>query len=117
MTGFYRLVARVLIVSMAWMPFSLNAAMVGTGEIVAGAPQDAGRDTLTGFLSRDEVVRLLEGMGLSAADARDRVGALTADEVRQLANRIDSLPAGGMDGWLWVIVIVAVMFYLLKYKN
>jgi len=117
MTSFYKQVARVLIVSMAWMPFSLNAAMVGTSEIVAGARQDASRDTVTEFLSRDEVVRQLEGMGLSAADARARVDVLTADEVRQLAGRINSLPAGAMDGWLWAIVILAVMFYLLKYKN
>ncbi|MCC7487954.1 MAG: PA2779 family protein [Burkholderiales bacterium] len=111
------LLARMLVVVMAWAPFSAEATLVGTGEIVAGARGQANRDTVVGFLNRADVARQLEAHGLSAAAATDRVNALTEDELSRLAGRIDTLPAGAADSWVWAIVIIGLVLYFVYYKR
>lgn len=117
MNRIYRLAARLLIVSMARVPFSVQAAMIGTDQIVAGVQHRDGRGQVIEFLNRDDVARQLEGMGISPSAAKARVGALTDEEVSHLAGKIDSLPAGAMDGWIWAIVIVTIVVYLVWHKR
>ena len=119
MRRFYRLMAQVLIVTMVWMPFSLQAAMVGTDQVVAGASDQLNRDKVVNFLSRGDVVKQFESMGLSASTAKDRVNAMTPDEVNKVAGKIDSLPTGAADSGLWiaVVVIVALVVWFVWYKK
>ena len=117
MTRIYRLVARLLILTIAWTPFAASAAMVGTDEVVAHAGDHANRDTVVRFLDRREVQQSLERMGVSPEAARARVDALTAEERSRLAGNIDALPAGALDGWSWLIIITGIVLYLVYYKK
>ncbi len=76
-----------------------QAALVGTGEVVAAAGQvqaaDEARQRLTALLARDDVAAALQRHGVDAEQARSRVDGLSDAEVQQLAGQLDELPAGG----------------------
>ena len=59
--------------------------------------------------ARTEVRAALVAQGVRPADAGLRVAALTEDEARQLAARIEALPAGGNPGTFFGAVGVMVM--------
>jgi len=85
-----RLIAIFLVISIV-MPLPTQAAMVATASALAGAE----RAQVTRLLERVDVQKRLERYGVSAADVKARVAALSDDEAAALAARIDSLPAGG----------------------
>jgi hypothetical protein len=112
-----RILCRLLIVLMAWTPFQIaQAGMIGTDQVVQSSSQ-AERNTVTQFLSRGDVQSQLQSFGLDPATAKDRVAAMTDDEVRYLAGRIGSEPAGAMSdagAVLLVIIIIAVIWWAWK---
>ena len=118
MKQFYKLVAQILIVCMVWTPFSIQAGMIGTDQVVAGVQDQANRDKVLNFVTRGDVARQLETLGLSASTAKERVSAMTQDEVNRLAGNIDSLPAGADGGaWIAAVIIIGLLVYFLWYKR
>ena len=106
---------RVLIVLMAWTPYQMaQAGMIGTDQVVQSSQSDRG--AVLSFLSRSDVAGQLQAFGLDSANAKDRVAAMTDDEVRYLAGRIGSQPAGASDAGtiLLILVIVAVIWWAWK---
>jgi hypothetical protein len=105
---------RLLIALTAWMPFQMaNASMIGTDQTAAYASgaSDAARDRaqVLSFLERSEVAAQLAGLGVDSAAAKDRVNAMSDQEVGALAQRIDALPAGGIHGTAaWVVVLLII---------
>ena len=119
MRRLYKLIARILVVSLVWMPFSIQAGMVGTDQVVASAQGQLNRDKVANFLSRSDVVKQFEALGLSASNAKERVDALTQEEVNKIAGKIDSMPAGASDTGWWIagIIIVGLIIWLVWYKK
>jgi hypothetical protein len=110
--AFFRLICRILIVSLAAMPLQLRAGPIGT-DAVAQAP--AARDSVKGFLQRAEVAGQLQALGLTAQAAQQRVDALNDHEILKLAGQIDSLPAGGNGigvGFVIIVLFLLWRFYL-----
>jgi hypothetical protein len=106
---------RVLIVLMAWTPYQMaQAGMIGTDQVVQSSQADRGE--VLSFLSRSDVAGQLQAFGLDSTTAKDRVAAMSDDEVRYLAGRIGSQPAGASDAGtiLLIIVIVAVIWWAWK---
>lgn len=100
---FRRLISSLLIVCLAGLGLPVHAGML---------PTDAGsaeRSQVLSVLERDDVRAQLEAHGVSAAQVKARLAAMTDDEVAQLAGQIDSLPAGGAD----VLGVILVVFLVL----
>jgi hypothetical protein len=100
---------------MAWSPFQFaQAGMIGTDRVVTSTSQ-ADRSAVLSFVSRADVTSQLQAFGLDTATAKDRVAAMTDEEVRYLSGRIQSMPAGA-DGSsiLLLIIIVAVIWWVWK---
>jgi len=118
---FFRLVSRLLIVSSLVLPFqAAQAGMVGTDQMVAAShAMQNDREKVRNFLSRADVQAKMETLGLQSDAAKQRVDALTDEEVQKIAGKIDSLPAGAMDGWAvaGVILIIALIWYFFSYKK
>ena len=118
MKAFYKVICQLLILSMIWLPFAGNAAMISTGDVVASATDQANRDKVLEFAARADVQKSFESLGLTAANAKDRVNAMTQDEVNRIAGKIDTMPAGAdSNGWWWalgVIVIGVAIWYFYK---
>ena len=118
MKQFYKLVTQVLIVCMVWTPFSIQAGMIGTDQVVAGVQDQANRDKVLNFVTRGDVVKQLETLGLSTSTAKERVSAMTPDEINRIAGQIDSLPAGASNGWaIAAVVIVIILIWWMTYKR
>jgi hypothetical protein len=104
------MLCRLLIALTVWTPFQMaNAAMVGTDQAVAASTAQQDRAHVLAVLDRGEVAGSLQRFGLDPAQAKERVNAMTDAEVGTLAQRIDSLPAGGISdgGAILLIVIIA----------
>jgi hypothetical protein len=113
MRRFYKLVSQLLIVCMVWTPFSIQASLIGTDQVAASAQDQSNRDKVINFVQRGDVAKQLESMGVSPANAADRVNAMTQEEINKLAADIDSMPAGAGNGW-WIvaaIVVGAIIWY------
>jgi hypothetical protein len=114
-----KLMSQLLIVSMVLLPFSANAGMIATDQAISSAVEQANRDKVNDFLSRGEVVKQFEAMGLTTATAQERVNAMTQEEINRIAGKIDSMPAGASNnsGWWWaagVIIIGLIIWYYYK---
>ncbi|MBI2959156.1 MAG: PA2779 family protein [Betaproteobacteria bacterium] len=109
-----RMICRLLVVSLMLLPFqSVQAGMIGTEQVAALASAQSDRAGVMNIIGRADVSSQLQALGLDAATAKDRVAAMTDDEVRTLAGNLNSLPAGANSGWAWAVVIVlAIALYL-----
>lgn len=110
-----RIICRVLVLLMIWTPYQVaQAGMIGTDQVVQSTSA-AERSAVMNFVSRADVAGQLASMGLDAATAKDRIAAMTDDEVRYLAGQINSLPAGADGaGILLLIIIIAVIWWAWK---
>ena len=109
-----RSLCRLLMVLMALAPLQMaQAGMIGT-EQVASAASQADRNTVLQFLGRSEVTGQLQSLGVDPATVKDRVAAMTDQEVQQIAGKIDSMPAGASDAGvlLFVLLVAAVVWYV-----
>jgi hypothetical protein len=93
-----------------------QAGMIGT-EQVASTAHHGDRTTLLNMLSRVEVASQLQALGIDPAQAKDRVQAMSDQEIAALVNRLDSMPAGASSGGavlLIIIIAVAIWWYMGK---
>lgn len=118
MRRFYKLVSQLLIVCMVWTPFSIQASLIGTDQAVASAQDQSNRDKVINFVQRGDVTKHLELLGVSSANAADRVNAMTQEEVNQVAGQIDTLPAGAGSGW-WIaaLVVAGLLVWYFYYRK
>jgi hypothetical protein len=103
---------RALVVSMLALSFqTANAGMIGAEQ--AAAPAAAGdRGLVMSVLTRAETAAALQSRGIDPGLARERVAAMTDQEVQQLAADIQAAPAGADSGaWIAVVVIAAAVWY------
>ena len=91
-------------------PAPAGAGMIGTD---AALPQLSDRERLKALVARPEVARKLETLGVPPKDAAARIDALTDEEVRTLAGRIDALPAGAMSDQNWLLVIIIILLVVI----
>lgn len=109
-----RTLCRMLIVLMAWMPFHVaHAGIISTDQAVAPAPSD--RAAVLNLIGRADVATQLQSFGVDMATAKDRVGAMTDEEIRSLAGKLGAVPAGG-DG-LVVLILVGVILWLVLWRK
>ena len=111
-------ICRLLIVLMAWAPYQIaQVGMIATDKVVASTSQ-ADRAAVASFVSRADVASQLQSFGIDASTAKDRVAAMTDQELRYIAGRIDSMPAGANNsgGWILLIILVLVIWWVATKK-
>lgn len=103
---------RVLVVSLLTLSFqTAQAGLIGADQAAAGT-MSAERTLVLGTLDRAEVVSQLQAAGVDPRAARERVQAMSDQEVHALAQDIQAAPAGGVSTWGWVaIVLVAALVW------
>ena len=106
---FRRLIASLLIISFI---LPAHAGMLGTESLLE-------RERVTSFLEREDVRAQLEARGVSAAEVKARVAALSDAEVADLAARIDDQPAGGASilGVALIVFLVLLLTDILGYTK
>jgi len=107
-----RVVAAMACLSMigAGLPLPAHAALVGTEQVLGAGDASAARTKIATWLARDDVRQVLSQAGVEAGQVQQRVDALTDREARDLAARIDQLPAGGdVLGVLFAVFIILLI--------
>ena len=111
---FQRFIASVLVVCLTGVALPVQAGMLSTDVAVANSE----RALVTGFLEREEVRAQLQANGVSPADVKARVAAMTNDEVSQLAGQIETLPAGGdVLGILLTVFVILLITDILGFTK
>ncbi len=109
-----KMTCRALVVSLLALSFqTANAGMIGADQAVTASTAQADRGMVLSYLSRAETATQLQAQGIDAEAARERVAAMTDQEVRAMAQDIQTAPAGALDsgGWLAVVLIAAAVWY------
>jgi uncharacterized protein DUF6627 len=104
----------------AGYPIKAHAGMISTQtaiEAQASPERLANLDRVRTALARADVSAKLQSYGVDSADAAERAAALPDAELARLADRMDSLPAGGDFGFLALIGVVFVVLLLLDYLD
>jgi hypothetical protein len=92
----------------ATLPLPAHAALIGTDKILH--TDGAARAKIQSWVARDDVARVLVQNGVDPSQVRARVAALSDDEAKDFASRIDRLPAGGdVLGILFAIFIILLV--------
>lgn len=103
----------VPLVSVALLGAQLSpayAAMVDSPAVLQQAQQTMDRAGLAALLDRQDMQDQLVAMGVDPAAARARVAAMTDEEVRQLNQGIQEMPAGGdVLGFVLAVFIILVI--------
>ena len=109
---------RLLAVLLVAAPYTAQtqAAMIASEQAIAASARSE-RDTVSRFVSRADVQRQLAAYGVANAGAR--VAALTDDEVRSLAGKIDALPAGADSGvtFLLIVALILLIFVIVDWRK
>ena len=114
-----RMICRFLMVSMVLLPFqTIHAGMIGTDQVAAAASAQADRASVLNMVNRSDVASQLQTLGVNPNVARDRVAAMTDEEIRALAGKLDLLPAGARgSGWAWAAAVIIVIIIWYNWKR
>ncbi len=87
----------------------VNAEIVDTDQLLTAQDRtELDRAKIQSFVERANVMERMQAMGVSGVVAEDRVASMNAQEVHALAQRIDSMPAGGNLGSTDLIIILLI---------
>ena len=105
------LICRFLVVALMMLPFQQGqAGMIGTDQVVSAATAQADRNTVLNLLNRSRTASELQALGVDPQAARERVAALTDEEVHTLAGKVNAVPAGG-EGLVLLILVIFFIWY------
>ncbi len=113
----FRMICRFLIAAMLLSSFTAaRAAMIGADQL--SAQSMSARTAVMDMLARPDVANQLQAQGVDPQMARDRVAAMSDEEVQALQGQIDSLPAGAMSsgGWWAVAIVVALIVWWVWFR-
>jgi hypothetical protein len=111
--GMRKTVASLVLVAFSFLCLvvaPVQAAMVGTADILQAQSNDLARQKVKSFMERQDVARQIQAWGVNPDEALARVDTMTDAEISLLASRIDQLPAGG--DTLGVILAVSVIIFV-----
>ena len=94
------------------LPSITYAGMIGTQTLIETQQGDDPRARVEEFISRDSVRDQIVALGADPAEVRDRLAALTGDELRLLEQNLDTMPAGGILAVIGIVFVVLIILEL-----
>ncbi|MCL7743604.1 PA2779 family protein [Guyparkeria hydrothermalis] len=100
-------------------PSAVVDGMVTTQEAMSADQASADRERIAELLSRDDVRNQLVAQGVDPAEVEQRVAALSDQEVQQMNERLDQMPAGASSvvGVLFAVFVILLVTDLLGLTN
>lgn len=89
------------------------AQMASTGALIKETAPASSKEKLMQTISREDVVKKFEQMGVDPKMVEARVASMTDEEASEIAYQIDTLPAGADAGMSIIGAIVFVFIVLL----
>lgn len=101
----------LLSVTLISMSFSSSqAAMIANDVVISQAQHHSARAELMQTVQREDVRQQLLNMGVNQAAIESRINLMTDEEIAQLNQQIEELPAGG--SVLGVLLIIFIVFVI-----
>ena len=94
------------------LPSITYAGMIGTQTLIETQQGDDPRARVEEFISRDSVRDQIVALGADPEEVRDRLAALTGDELRLLEQNLDTMPAGGILAVIGIVFVVLIILEL-----
>ena len=111
MASFNRILTLALSLLLICTPVSqAQAAIIANAQLIDQVQQANDKDALLQTINRVDVQEQLLGMGVSTAELESRVNQMTQQEIAQLNQQINELPAGG--DVLGIIVLIFIIFII-----
>jgi hypothetical protein len=103
-------------VSLSLFTTTMSAEVISTKQLMHESASNANIDN---FLQKQEVQEKLAMLGVSSENMQERIASLTDEEISQINQQIESLPAGGSTilGVLVFIVVVLLITDILGYTK
>lgn len=106
---------------LAWVAVTLSilsavagAEMVSTEQAIGRSTADQDLARVQVFLDRAEIQTKLHAMGIDTQAVKERVARLTDQEANELAQQLDTVPAGGdISNRNLVAILLAVLLVVL----
>ena len=112
---FLRLCAVVLGAALCLQTSAVMAEIVTTDQMAAQNQAEAEKAKVQTFIDRADVKVRMQALGVDELSINDRVAAMTDQEVHAVAQKIDSMPAGGTlsDRDLVLILLVVLLVLII----
>jgi len=94
------------------LPSITYAGMIGTQTLIESQQGDDPRARVEEFIARDSVRDQIVALGADPEEVRDRLAALTGDELRLLEQNLDTMPAGGIFAVIGIVFVVLIILEL-----
>jgi len=98
------------IVSLSLFSTTMFAGVISTKDVLHESRSNV---TIDGFLAKQEVQAKLAELGVSSENIQARIASLTDEEIAQINEKIDSMPAGGNGVGAVLGVLVFIFIVLL----
>ena len=92
---------------------AVEARLIGTQEALQMTQREEQLARINRIFFRSEVQEQMLAYGVEPKDVKDRLAVLTDEELRELANRLQDMPAGG-DSVLAVVGLIFVVLIILE---
>jgi len=87
-----------------------QAAIIANNQVIQQIELASDKAALLQTISRIDVQEQLLNMGVNSADIESRINHMTQEEIAQLNQQFDELPAGG--DILGIIVLIFIIFVI-----
>jgi len=114
-TLFQRMCVVVLGAALCMQASVVMAGIVPTDQLAAPNQTEVEKSKVQAFMDRTDVKNRLQALGVDEPSAKDRVAAMNDQEVHAMAQKIDSMPAGGAlsdRDWILILAIVVVLLLI-----
>ncbi len=92
--------------------------LVSTQDALSASQVASDRERINDLLAREDVQQQLLLQGVQPAEVKARVAALSDEEVSQMANQLDDMPAGAsVVGALFAVFVILLVTDILGLTN
>jgi hypothetical protein len=109
-----------LLVSLSFLStYSLPAysGIVTTEQLLQEQLATLDKPTLVSMMDREDVRQQLIEHGVDPDDAKQRIAALSDEQISEIKANIDELPAGGIIGVLIAVLLVLIILDIIGVTN
>jgi hypothetical protein len=90
-----------------------SAAVVSSEQVIAHQQFNFNKAQVLSFVDSAEVQNKLIELGVSPADAKQRIANMTAEELNALNTQMNDMPAGGVVGAIVTVLAIIALLDLL----
>lgn len=86
-----------------------SAAVVTSEQVIANQQFNFNKQQVLSYVDSAEVQNKLIELGVSPADAKQRIANMTAEELSALNSQMNEMPAGGIVGVVITVLVVVLV--------